>query len=176
MDSGSENPPLISQVLADKLGLQGTLAGGGTQADGKHLPLYNVGNFELCANGKPVRHRFLSAPLAHYGVILGESWLSAYKGVLDYAHDTLWQWDGGQLAPMCFDRLPVINVHESAWLEARATVENRKLVDQAQMLVATVREVVERAKMSPLARLDNNQWCSSTAQKKRKTCRGKWPK
>ena len=47
VDSGSENPPLISQVLADQLGLQGKLAGGGTQADGKHLPLYDVGNLEL---------------------------------------------------------------------------------------------------------------------------------
>ena len=92
-----------SQVLVDQLGLQGKLAGGGTQADGKHLPLYDVGNLELCLNGKPVRQQFLSATLAHYGVILGESWLTANKGVLDYTHDTLWEWDGGKLAPICFN-------------------------------------------------------------------------
>jgi len=111
-----------------------------------------------------MQQRFLSAPLAHYGVILGESWLSANKGVLDYAHNTLWQWDSGQLAPMCFDRLPEVNTQESARLEARAIAENHKLFDQAQMLAAAVREGVERAQMSPLARLDDTHWRASAAQ------------
>ena len=34
VDSGSEHPPLISQNMADKLGLAGLISGGATQADG----------------------------------------------------------------------------------------------------------------------------------------------
>ena len=39
VDSGSEHPPLISQSLADWMGLRGPLAGGATQANGDYLSL-----------------------------------------------------------------------------------------------------------------------------------------
>jgi len=43
VDSGSEHPPLISQSLADLMGLHGTPAGGATQANGDCLPVYEAG-------------------------------------------------------------------------------------------------------------------------------------
>ena len=42
VDSGSEHPPLISQNMADKLGLAGPISGEATQADGAFLPLWDV--------------------------------------------------------------------------------------------------------------------------------------
>ena len=91
-DSGSEHPPLISQSLADQMGLRGPLAGGATQANGEYLPLYDVGQLHMELNGKTVTENFLSAPLSHYDIILGESWLKKNSGIMDYAHGQLWQW------------------------------------------------------------------------------------
>ena len=81
VDSGSEHPPLISQSLADRMGLRGPLAGGATQANGDYLPLYDVGQLHMGLNGRPVTENFLSAPLSHYDIILGESWLQAHSGI-----------------------------------------------------------------------------------------------
>jgi len=106
VDSGSEHPPLISQDLADRMGLRGTLAGGATQANGEYLPLYDVGKLHLGLNGKPVSESFLSAPLSHYDVILGESWLKEHAGIMDYAHGQLWQWGDKGIRPMTFDIPP----------------------------------------------------------------------
>ena len=50
VDSGSEHPPLISQSMADKLGLAGPILGGATQADGAFLPLWDVGNVDMVLN------------------------------------------------------------------------------------------------------------------------------
>ena len=88
VDSGSEHPPLISQSLADRMGLRGTLAGGATQANGDYLPLYDVSQLHMGLNGRTVNENFLSAPLSHYDIILGESWLQAHSGNMDYAHDS----------------------------------------------------------------------------------------
>jgi len=44
-DSRSEHAPLISQSLADRIGLRGPLAGGATQANGDYLPLSTWVNF-----------------------------------------------------------------------------------------------------------------------------------
>jgi len=37
-------------------------------------------------NNKVVSQNFLSAPLSHYDVILGEPWLRDNKIIMDYAH------------------------------------------------------------------------------------------
>jgi len=75
VDSGSEHPPLISQTLADRLGLQGPVARGATQANGAFLSLRDVGKVEMLLNGKAVSENFLLAPLSHYDVILGGPWM-----------------------------------------------------------------------------------------------------
>ena len=90
VDSGSEHPLLISQDLTDRMGMTGVSAGGETQADGACLPLLDIGRLDLTVNGEPISHNFLSAPLTHYDIILGESWLRQHRGVLDYAHNDLW--------------------------------------------------------------------------------------
>ena len=94
VDSGSEHPPLISQDLADRMSMTGVRAGGATQADGACLPLFDIGCLDLAVNGEPISHNFLSAPLSHYDIIFGESCPRQHHGVLDYAHNDLWQWAG----------------------------------------------------------------------------------
>jgi len=98
VDSGSEHPPLISQSMADKLGLAGPISGESTQADGAFLPLRDVGNVGMVLNNKVVSQKFLSVPLSHYDVILGEPWLRYNKIIMDYAHNVLWQWINGSLS------------------------------------------------------------------------------
>jgi len=88
------------------MGLHGPLAGGATQANSDYLPLYDVGQLHLGLNGKAVTENFLSAPLSHYDIILGESWLKANSGIMDYAHGQLWQWTTTGIQRMSFDALP----------------------------------------------------------------------
>jgi len=107
VDSGSEHPPLISQSLADRMGLRGPLTGGSTQANGEYLPLYDVGQLHMGLNGRTVTDNFLSAPLSHYDIILGESWLQENSGIIDYTHGQLWQWTPTGIQKMSFDALPV---------------------------------------------------------------------
>ena len=102
VDSGSEHLPLISQNMADKLGLAGPISGEATQADGAFLPLRDVGNVDIVFNNKIVSQKFLPAPLSHYDVILGEPWLRDNKIIMDYAHNVLWQWNNGSLLPVTF--------------------------------------------------------------------------
>ena len=107
-DSRSEHPPLISTRIATQLGLEGQVVSAVTQANGAILPLSDVGCLQLSINGLPVTESFLSAPLSHYDIILGESWLRHHRGIMDYAHDQLWP---GQLlptgpVPLNFDILP----------------------------------------------------------------------
>jgi len=87
VDSGSEHPPLISQTLADKLGLQGPIAGGATEANGAFLPSRDVGNIDMILHGQAVRQNFPSAPSLHYDVILGEPYMRENSIVMDYAHN-----------------------------------------------------------------------------------------
>jgi len=82
--------PLISQNMADKLGLASPISGEATQADGVFLPLWDVGNVDMVFNNKVVSQKFLSAPLSHYDVILREPWLRDNKIIMDYAHNVLW--------------------------------------------------------------------------------------
>ena len=56
-----------------------------------HVHLSPQGQLILTSvNGLPVTESFLSAPLSHYDIILGESWLRHHRGIMDYAHDQLW--------------------------------------------------------------------------------------
>ena len=89
VDSGSEHPPLISQDLEDHMGMTGVRAGGATQADGACLPLFDIGCLDLAVNGERISHNFLSAPLSHCDIILGESWLRQHHRVLHYVHNDL---------------------------------------------------------------------------------------
>jgi len=86
VDSGSEHPPLISQTMADTLGLASPISGETTQADGAFLPLRDVGNVDMVFNNKVVSQKFLSASLSHYDVILGEPWLRDNKIIMADSH------------------------------------------------------------------------------------------
>ena len=90
-DSGSEHPPLISTRMDNQLGLEGHVVSTATQANGDVLPLLDLGSLELCINSLPITEQFLSAPLSHYDIILGESRLRHHRGIMDCAHDQLWQ-------------------------------------------------------------------------------------
>ena len=57
---------------------------------------------DIIFNNKVVSQKFLSAPLSHYDVILGEPWLRDNKIIMDYAHNVLWQWNDGSLLPVTF--------------------------------------------------------------------------
>jgi len=69
--------------------------------------LYDVTQLHLGLNGRAVTGNFLSAPLSHYDIILGESWLKEFSGIMDYVHGKLWQWTPTGLHKMSFDALPV---------------------------------------------------------------------
>ena len=56
----------------------------------------------------PVTESFLSAPLSHYDIILGEVWLRHHQGIIDYAHDQLWQLLPSGPVPLNFDILPPV--------------------------------------------------------------------
>jgi len=103
VDSGSEHPPLISTRMAAHLGLEGQVVSAVTQANGEILPLSDVGCLQLSINGLPVTQSFLSAPLSYYDIILGESWLRHHQGIMDYAHDQLWQLLPSGPVPLNFD-------------------------------------------------------------------------
>jgi len=120
VDSGSEHPPLISQDLAVFMGMTGGRAGGATLADSARLPLLDIGCLDLAVNSEPISHNFLSAPLSHYDIILGESWLRQHHRVLDYAHNNLWQWVEADLQRLTFSkpRLPEERRAVWAWAEA----------------------------------------------------------
>jgi len=106
VDSGSEYPPLISTRMAAQLGLEGQVVSAATQANDEILPLSDVGCLQLSINGLPVTESFVSAPLSHYDIILGESWLRHHRGIMDYVHDQLWQLLPSGPVPLNFDILP----------------------------------------------------------------------
>jgi len=104
VDSGSQQEPLCSTAVAQRLGAAGKLSSFALQAGGQPLPIYDVGWCDLGVNGKPCRTQFKSAALSPFDVILGESWLRAHRGVLDYADNRLWQKDSeGNLRPLTFE-------------------------------------------------------------------------
>jgi len=73
VDLTSEHHPLISTRMSAQLGLEGQVVSAATQTNGEILPLSDVGCLQLSINSFPVTESFLSAPLSHYDIILGES-------------------------------------------------------------------------------------------------------
>jgi len=144
VDSGSEHPPLISQSLTDQMGLHGPLAGGATQANSDYLPLYDVGQLHLGLNGKTVTENFLSAPLSHYDIILGESWLKANSGIMDYAHGQLWEWTTTGFR-MSFDALPHAQPYQTRE-KLDIQTQNPDTLDPLHTIVCgSIREGVKQA-------------------------------
>jgi hypothetical protein len=88
--------------MVDRFGLDGPITGEATQADGAFLQIRDVGNVNLVLNNKVVPQKFLSTPLSHCNVILGEPWLRDNNIIMDYAHYVLWQWNHGALMPVTF--------------------------------------------------------------------------
>ena len=85
VDSGSQQPPLISMEFASTLGVTtGPSRTGAAQAGGAAIPIYDVGPLQLAVNGAPSTEMFCAAPITPYDVILGESWLLKHGGILDY--------------------------------------------------------------------------------------------
>ena len=120
VDSGSEHPPLISQDLEDRMGMTGVRAGGATQADGACLPLFDIGCLDLAVNGERISHNFLSAPLSHCDIILGESWLRQHHRVLHYVHNDLWQWAEAGLQLLTFSKPRPPGERRAVWAWAEA--------------------------------------------------------
>ena len=105
VDSGSQQAPLCSTVVAERLGTTGKLRPFALQAGGQPLPIYDVGWCDLGINGRSCRTYFKSAALSPFDIILGESWLKEHRGVLDYTDNRLWQKDlGGNLRLLTFDK------------------------------------------------------------------------
>ena len=107
VDSGSQQAPLLSHDFAAAVvGGRGPLAALAAQADGSLLKLYSLPPVDLCVNGKPQRVRWPAADIAPYDCILGESWLYANAGVLDYKANQLWTSTASGLVPLDLGRRP----------------------------------------------------------------------
>ena len=148
VDSGSEHPLLISQSMADKLELTGPILEEDTQVDGAFWPLWDVGNVDMVFNNKVVSQKFLSSPLSHYDVILGEPWLRDNKIIMDYAHKVLWQWNNALLLPVTFG-----SQHREDLFtpdpEAQAPDLQYKRNERAVMMSKVIATGMRHATMSP---------------------------
>ena len=91
------------------------------------MPLYDVGQLHMELNGKTVTENFLSAPLSHYDIILGVSWLQKNSGIIDYAHGQLWQWTPTGIQKMSFDALPVAQSDHTSGISAGPTQDTDTL-------------------------------------------------
>lgn len=115
VDSGSQQPPLMSQSLAQRLQLSGPLVASAAQANGDPLPIYKVGPVDLSVNGRPSSETFFSAPIHPYDVILGESWLVKHRGVLDYSRNELFSRGADDfLRPLVLDVRPGSDAGQAA--------------------------------------------------------------
>jgi len=131
------------------MGLRGPLAGGATQANGDYLPLYDVGQLEMGLNGRTVTENFLSAPLSHDDIILGESWLQENFGIMDYAHGQLWQWTPTGIQKMSCDALPVTQPDQPG-VTSDGPAQDTDTLDPLHTIVSdAIRQVIKRAS-SPL--------------------------
>jgi hypothetical protein len=64
VDSGSQQAPLCSTAVAQRLGATGKLSSFALQAGGQPLPIYNVGWCDLGINCRSCRTQFKSAALS----------------------------------------------------------------------------------------------------------------
>ena len=109
VDSGSQQPPLLSLPFAERLGIRPRgVAGWAGQADGSTIPIWSAGRVDMAVNGVVCPETFYIAPIAPYDIIVGESWLYRHRGILDYASDALCTADpAGGLCELRLDRPPV---------------------------------------------------------------------
>ena len=127
VDSGSQQRPLISLPLARAMGACPRLESQATQAGGGALPIYDVGRMDMMLNGTPVPTAFGAAAIHPYDVILGESWLSEHRVVLDYADHRLWTKSAtGAFAPLHLDGRSA-----SGWLASSSEMQalDRRVAD-----------------------------------------------
>ena len=107
VDSGSQQPPLMSASLATEMGLTGMQVDGAECANGDILPIYSVGGVNLAVNGRAKAVKFYSADIHPYDVILGEDWLHHNRAILDYDSCQLLQRDShGRVTPLYLNALP----------------------------------------------------------------------
>jgi hypothetical protein len=106
VDSGSQQPPLMSASLANEMGLSGIQVDGAECANAEILPIYSVGSVYLAVNGRSEPIKFYSADIHPYDVILGEDWLHHNRAILDYDSCQLLTRDvHGCVTPLCLNVL-----------------------------------------------------------------------
>jgi len=153
--------------MADKLRLAGPISGEATQADGAFLPLRNVGNVDMVFKNKVVSQNFLSAPLSHYDVILGEPWLRDNKIIMDYAHNVLWQLNNSLLLTVTFGSQHRVDLFTPD-PEVQAIDLQYKRDERAAMMTEAITTGMRYATMSAVDRqsemtyIDNAKACGKS--------------
>ena len=105
----------------------------------------------MISNDKVVSQKFLSAPLSHYDVILGEPWLRDNKIIMDYAHNVLWQWHNGSLLPVTFGSQQHVDLFTPD-PESQATALQYKRDERVVMMSEAIATGIRHATMSPVDR------------------------
>ena len=124
----------MSTDCAQRLNLQGSLVSKAAQANSDPLPIFSVGPVDLAFNWQPSRETFYSAPIAPYDIILGESWLSKHRGVLDYAHHRLWSFDeAGSRQPLTLNQLPSVAASSAGTAARQYLLDNAATVQAIQV-------------------------------------------
>jgi len=109
--------------------------------------LKDVGKVEMLLNGKAVSEKFLSAPLLHYDVILGEPWMRENSIEMDYAYNVLLQWSHGVLKPVMFD-VPLRSDPQAITPDLQAQAHLHAQATRAAMLASAVTTGLRHATMS----------------------------
>jgi len=111
----------------------------------------DVGKVEMLLNGKAVSENFLSAPLLHNDVILGEPWMRENSIVMDYSHNVLWQWSHGVLKPVTFD-VPLRSDPQAITPDLQAQAHFNAQATRAAMVASAVTTGLRHATISPADR------------------------
>jgi hypothetical protein len=96
-------------------------------------------------NGRTVTGNFLSAPLSHYDIILGESWLQAHSGIMDYAHGQLWQWTPTGIQKMSFNTVSDTQPAPPGGTLERPTQDTDRLDSLHTIVSDAIRQGLKRA-------------------------------
>jgi len=105
-----------------------------------------TGGFRTFCSGRDVTENFLSAPLSHHDIILGESWLKANSGIIDYAHGRLWcQWTPTGIQRMSFDALPLTGPDQTRETSNWPTQDTDTLDPLYSIVCRAIREGVKQA-------------------------------
>ena len=134
VDSGSQQPPLLSQDFAHSLGVApGAAAGTAFQADGTPVPLWKAGQVHMSINGRTVKEDFCVAPIAPYDAILGEDWLFKHHAVLDYDTNTLGlRHPVRGFQPLRLDMLPAVDRPGASILDSPVARQARVVCAQSR--------------------------------------------